>query len=434
MKHEFVLHECVARYFDQMAFRVRIDFLKLWLGQTVSEICSRITREGLPLTALLTLRATAGQMGLISAISSASVLVFGIGAGVAVDRLKKRPVMIATDLGRAFLLGIIPLAGYKHVLGITLLLAIAAVVGALTVLFDVAYQSYLPALVPADELLESNRRLSFSSSAAEMAGPAIAGVLVQAITAPLAILVDASSFLVSAFSVLAIRKREAAPERKPDVPLLAEALDGFRFIWSHPALRALLLRSVTSFLSMGLIFPLYLLNAIRVVHMSTSALGIVIALGGVGSLAGAYMASRLSIRHGIGPTFFVTAVLIGLAQLLIPLSSQIPQIGIVCLSLQQLAGDSAWTIYAVNETTLRQLLAPEHVIGRVNAAMQLASRGMLPFGALCGGFLADRIGIAPTLFMGAAGVLLSSIWLVPLRRSSEIRALEARNSERRYTE
>ncbi|MFL6463491.1 MAG: MFS transporter [Bryobacteraceae bacterium] len=404
--------------------RSQKDFAKLWAGQTVSEVCSRITREGLPLTALLTLHANAAQMGVLSAISSASVLIFGLGAGVLVDRWKKRPVMIAADLARAGLLGLVPLASFTHVLSMAALMMIAAIAGTLTVLFDVAYQSYLPVLVEPQELLESNRRLSLSSSAAEMLGPAIAGVLVQAITAPIAILLDALSFLVSALSIWAIQKLEAAPERRSgDVPVVSEALDGMRFIWTHPALRALLLRSVTAFLAMGFIFPLYLLNAIRVVHLSTSALGISIALGGAGGLVGAAVAGRLSTRHGVGRTFWLTAVLVGCAQCLIPLSSQFPQAGFVCLCLQQFVGDMMWTIYIVNETTLRQLLAPGQVIGRVNAAMQLASRGMLPFGALCGGFLAERFGIALTLWMGATGVLLSCLWLIPLRRSKEIQGL-----------
>jgi len=407
-----------------VTFRVEKDFAKLWAGQTISEVCSRITREGLPLTALLTLKASAGQMGVLSAIGSASILVFSLGAGVAVDRLKKRPVMIAADVGRALLLGLIPLAAYEHALSMALLIAIAVAAGVLTVLFDVAYQSYLPALVEREELIESNKRLALSSSAAEMAGPAVTGVLVQAITAPLAILVDALSFLVSACSVWAIRKPETAPERRPEASLAAEALDGFRFIWTHPALRALLLRSATAFLFMGLMTPLYLLNAIRVVHMSTSALGVAIALGGAGGVAGAYLAPRWSTRHGLGPMFFATAVLLGCAQLLIPLSSAFPHIGFLCLCGQQLGGDFVWTVYAVNETALRQLLAPGEVIGRVNAAMQLASRGMLPFGALCGGFLAGSIGIPATLFIGAGGVLLSSVWLVGLRKSREIRGVD----------
>ncbi len=400
-----------------MIFRVRSDFAKLWAGQTISEVGSRITREGLPLTALLILQANAAQMGILLSISSASVLVFSLFAGVVVDRFRKRPIMMATDLGRAGLLGLVPLSALTHTLSFSFLLAIAAAAGILTVLFDVAYQSYLPVLVEAEELMESNRRLSMSSSAAEMVGPAFAGVLVQAITAPLAILIDAISFVVSAISVWIIRKPEPAPECKHGGPLLPEPLDGIRFIWGHTALRALLLRSATAFLFMGLTFALYSLNAIRIVHMSVSTFGIAIALGGAGSLAGASVAARLSTRHGPGRTFFTTAVLIGIAQLFIPLSSQFPRFGVVFLCVQQLCGDLVWTIYLVNETTIRQLLAPQSVMGRVNSAMQLASRGMLPFGALSGGFIASRIGISLTLWVGACGVLLSCLWLIPLRNS-----------------
>ena len=403
-----------------MSTRAISDFKKLWAGQTISEICSRITREGLPLTALLVLHADAGQMGVLAAIGSASVLAFGLGAGMVADRFRKRPLMIGADLLRAGLLGLVPLAFINHALSMSALLMVAALAGVMTVLFDVAYQSYLPMLVPADQLLESNRRLGISASTAEMLGPAIAGVLVQAISAPLAILVDAVSFLVSAASVAAIRQPEPAPQRKPGTPVIAEALEGFRFIWAHAALRALLLRSVTAFLAMGLIYPLYLLTAIRIVHLSTSALGISIALGGAGALAGAFLAPRLSKSLGFGATFWGTAVLIGCAQLLIPLAAEFPRIGLWCLCLQQFAGDSMFMVYYVNETTLRQSLAPEQVMGRVNGAMQLASRGMLPFGALAGGFLGERWGVANTLWIGAGGVLLSCFWLLPVRRVREV--------------
>jgi predicted MFS family arabinose efflux permease len=398
--------------------RIGPDFAKLWAGQTISEVGSRISREGLPFTALLVLHASAGQMGILTSISTAAALLFGLMAGVVVDRLKKRPVMIVTDLGRAALLGLIPLAALTHRLTFTVLIVVAALVGILTVHFDVAYQSYLPVLVEREEIFESNRRLSTSASGAELLGPALAGVLVQAITAPLAILVDALSFLVSAFSVWSIRKPEPEVQAHHMRPSLADSLEGLRFIWNHPALRALLLRSTTTYLALGLFFALYLLNAIRVVHISTSALGFAIALGGAGGIAGAWLSTRLSRRHGHGATFFLSSVCVGLGYAFIPLSSQLPRFGFLCLCIQQFFGDMAFTVYAVNETSVRQSLAPPQVMGRVNSVMQIASRGMLPFGALSGGFLAERVGIAPTLWIAAAGVLLSCLWLLPLLRHS----------------
>jgi predicted MFS family arabinose efflux permease len=398
--------------------KISPDFARLWAGQTISEVGSRISREGLPFTALIVLHASAGQMGILTSISTAAVLVFGLMAGVVVDRLKKRPVMIATDLGRAALLGLIPLAALTHRLTFGVLIVVAALVGILTVHFDVAYQSYLPVLVEREELFESNRRLSTSSSGAELLGPALAGVLVQAITAPLAILVDAVSFLVSAFSVWSIRKPEPEFHERHESPTLRDSLEGLHFIWGHAALRALLLRSTTAFLSMGLFFALYLLNAIRVVHLSTSALGFAIALGGAGGLAGAWLSTRLSRRHGHGATFFLSALFAALGYTFIPLSSQFPRFGFLFLCIQQFFGDMAFTVYVVNETSVRQSLAPANVMGRVNSVMQIASRGMLPFGALSGGFLAERIGIAPTLWISAGGLLLSCLWLLPLLRLS----------------
>ncbi len=405
----------MLRYLSWVNFRVRPDFAKLWVGQTISEVGSRISRDGIPLTALITLRASPLQMGFLSAIGSASVFVFALGAGVVVDRLKKRPVMIAADLCRAALLLLVPASALLHLLSMTVLMVIAGVAGALTVLFDVAYQSYLPLLVDRAELLDSNRRLGMSASVAEMLGPLMTGVLVKLITAPIAILLDALSFLVSALSVWAIRKNEAVPEPVDTVSGLAEALHGLQFIWTHPLLRALLLRSVTAFLAGGVIYPLYFLNATRVVGLGTPALGLVVALGGAGSLVGATVAGRLSARHGPGPLFFSTAVLMAGAQLLIPLSSQFPSFGLACLCVQQFFGDMAGMIYMVNQTTIRQTLAPAEILGRVNSAMQLASMGMLPFGALSGGYLAARFGIAQTLWLASIGFAVSCLWLIPLR-------------------
>ncbi len=405
---------------------MRNDFAKLWTGQTISEVGSRITREGIPLTALLTLNATVTQMGVLSAIGSASVLVFSLGAGVITDRVKKRPLMIATDLGRASLLAAVPFAAFQHVLTMPLLLAVAALAGVLTVLFDVAYQSYLPLLVAREQLMGCNRRLAMSASSAEMLGPALTGFLVQAITAPVAILADAASFVVSAILVFTIRKPEAIPGKQPQENILQESLEGMRFIWAHTGLRALLLRSVTAFLAMGIIFPLYMLNAIRVVHLSTSALGISIALGGAGGLLGATIADRVSRHYGLGPTFFGSALLSAVAQAFIPLSSQFPQAGFPLLCVQQFFGDLLFAVFVVNETTIRQSLAPASVIGRVNAAMQLATRGMLPFGALAGGAIADRLGVATTLWIAVAGMFLSSVWLFPLCTSPQV--WEAPNS------
>lgn len=391
------------------------EFQKLWAGQTISEIGSRISREGLPLTAVMILGATPAQMGILAATGGASALVFSLAAGVFVDRVRRRPVMIWADVARCLVLATVPLAAALHRLSFLQVLIVAAVTGLLTVLFDVAYQSYLPSLIPSQALLQGNRLLGMSAASAEILGPAMTGVLIKALTAPRAILLDALSFLASTISVAAIQRPEN--ERPPSVQThwREEALAGAKVIWAHPLLRALALRSITAFLFMGFLFCLYLLYAIRDLGMSTPALGLTVALGGVGSLCGAYLSERVSTRFGTGRAFFGSAVVVGLTSFLIPLAALKPSRAILFMGAAQLIGDGAWSIYVVNETALRQRLIGEELLGRVNAAMQIASRGMLPIGALAGGYVATFIGTDAALFIASAGVFASCFFLLPIR-------------------
>lgn len=392
------------------------EFRKLWLGQTISEIGSRISREGLPLTAALLLGATPAQMGILNALTGGAALVFSLFAGIVVDRLRRRPILIWSDIGRALLLGTIPWAAVGHWLSYSLVVAVAGAVGVLTVLFDIAYQSYLPSLIDKEELGRGNRLLGMSSATAEVLGPALTGGLIQAITAPRAVLLDALSFLVSAASVAAIRRPENPREPSDRPHWREEAAAGARAIARHPILRALALRSMTAYFFGGVFFGLYVLYAVRVLHMSVVALGFTIALGGAGSLVGAWMAERVSLSLGSGRAFFASALVIGAANLLIPMASLDPSDGVLYLGASQLVGDAAWSLYLVNEVTLRQRVTPEQILGRVNAAMQIASRGVLPLGALAGGFLASAAGMPDAMWVAATGVLLSSGWLWPLRK------------------
>jgi MFS family permease len=400
------------------------DFVKLWSGQTISELGSRITREGIPWTAVLVLHAGTVQMGFLAALGGAAMLVFGLVAGVWVDRLRRRPILIGADLGRAAILASVPAAAVAGVLSMGQLYAVAALAGILTVFFDVAYQSYLPALVAREQILEGNSKLALSSSIAEIAGPGLTGVLVQLITAPIAILFDAVSFLFSALMVVLIRKPEPPAEPREPEHLVTETLAGVRFIFREPVLRALGLRSATTFFFMGFFGPLYVLYAIEILHLRPALLGVVIAMGGVGAMVGSVVAPRLVERFGLGRTFVVASLVQGLTNLLIPLAGLVGTPGtlqvlaVACLMVPQLFGDMAFMVYGINEITLRQTVAPEHVLGRVNAGMQLLARGIWPIGSLAGGFLAAALGVRATLALAAAGVVLSTLWLIasPLRR------------------
>lgn len=369
----------------------------------------------------MVLGATPLQMGVLSAIGGASVLLFSLLAGVIVDRIRRRPVMIGADLGRAILLGFVPLLAVLHRLSMPQLIGIAAATGILTVLFDVAYQSYLPSIVAVEDLLEGNRLLSMSSATAEIVGASLTGLLVQLITAPIAIALDSVSFVVSGLSVWTIRGTERAPAPRPRAAgLREETFAGMRTILADSVLRVLLFRSVTAFFSMGAVFTFYILYAIRTLHVSPAALGLTIALGGLGSLGGGFVAGRVSARFGITRSFFFSALCGALVYLCLPLASLVPRYAVALLCVQQFVGDIAFTVFVVNETTLRQSVAQADVLGRVNATMQLASRGVLPIGALVSGYIGNTIGIANTLWISSAGLLLSTLWLAPFLRSNRL--------------
>jgi MFS family permease len=390
------------------------DFMKLWTGQTISELGSRITRDGVPLTAVIVLHAQPSQMGIITAIGAASILLFGLLAGMWVDRMRRRPIMIAADLGRAAILATIPMAAFAHRLSMTQLYVVIALAGFCTVFFDVAYQSYMPSLVERDNLLEGNSKLAMSSSAAEIAGPSLTGILVQLITAPVAILFDAISFLISAASVALIRKPEPPHQPSSGQP---HPIAGLRFVFGHPLLRPLALFSVTAFLFLGFLGPLYVLYAIRDLRLTPAELGMAIGMGGVGSMIGATLAPAIGRRLGLGHTFIGAAITMAAAYALIPLAQGPRPMPLIFLIASQLVGDFAFTAYFVNALTLRQSLAPEDMLGRVNAAMQLLTRGVIPLSALASGILAGAIGVRPTITIAVAGILSASVWLIasPIR-------------------
>jgi predicted MFS family arabinose efflux permease len=331
-----------------------------------------------------------------------------------VDRIRRRPVLIAADLARAALLATVPWAAAHHALTMTHLYTVIALSGILAVFFDVAYQSYLPSLVARHQVMEGNSKLAMSVATAEIAGPGITGVLVQLLTAPVAILFDAISFVFSAATIASIRKPEPHPQPRAHESIRAEAVAGFRFIRAHPVLRPLAYWSVTTHFFMSWIAPLYILYAIRVLHLGPAALGLAIAFGGGGQFLGAALAPRVTRRFGLGVTFILCAVAVAFAILIIAVARPPLAFALTALIVQQIIGDTAFTVFAINEVSLRQSVAPEHALGRVSAAMQMMSRGVWPIGALVGGALAGPVGMRGTLALSALGILLSAAWLIPL--------------------
>jgi predicted MFS family arabinose efflux permease len=301
------------------------------------------------------------------------------------------------------------------------LYVVAAASAILTVFFDVSYRTYLPSLVSPENLLEGNSKLTLSESIAGVVGPGLTGVLIQALTAPIAILFDAASFVCSALSVWLIRTPEPRPKPSGTPHIGREIVEGLRASWRQPILRTLLLRSATAAIFLGFGGSLYILFAVRELRIDAVLLGAVIAVGGCSGVFGALAAERLVRRFGFGRTLIGAALMTGIAGLLPPLAHGPAPACAAILAVAQM-GDMGWSIYEINELTLRQAVAPSHVLGRVNSAAHLTFRGVLPVGALAGGALAETIGLRGAMFVGAAGFLLSTLWLVfsPIRRLQEL--------------
>ncbi len=390
------------------------DFIKLWAGQTISAFGSLIGGTALSFTAILFLHATPFQLGLLAAASLAPGFAAGLVAGVWVDRLRRRPILIAADLGRAVILATIPVAALFGRLAIGQLYAVAFTISILTIFFDVAYQSYLPSLVGREELLEGNSKLSATASVAEVSGFGIAGWLVQIFTGPMAILIDAISFLFSAAAVGAIGKPEPAPALAHERESMRYAIaQGLHEVIDHPVLRTIAGSTfLLEFCGRGIFGTVVVLYMARDLGFAPGILGMIFAVGGISSLAGAVLTPPITRRLGIGPAMIFGLALGVLSSFFIPLAQGATALAAAFLIIQQLSGDGGYTLYEINQVSLRQTLAPERLLGRVNASMHFVSQGATLLGSLAGGLLGNAIGVRSTLVVGACGSLLAVAWLM----------------------
>jgi hypothetical protein len=339
-----------------------------------------------------------------------------------VDRLRRRPIMIAADLGRALLLLSIPLAYLLGHLAIGQLYAVAALAGALTVFFDVAYQTYLPALVEREQLVEGNSKLGISGSIAEIAGPPLGGALVQLISGPVTILLDAASFLFSAVALCQIRAAE--PPAQPAKRALAwgDLTAGLRTVWADKLLRPMAISSaIRNFFGwfFGAIYGLY---AIQALGMGTAVLGLTIACGGLGSFLGALLVVPATRRFGYGWATIGGLLVGAVAGWLTWLAGGLLFAAVPLMIAGQILGDMGRTAAEINTTSLRQSVAPEHMLGRVNASTRVLAEGVGALGLLAGGLLAEAIGLRATVAVAVLGALAGDMWLIfsPLRKVHEL--------------
>jgi len=390
------------------------DFLKLWTGQTVSRLGSVVTRTALPLVALLALGAGPREMAYLVISASAGVLVVGLVAGAWVDRLRRRPILVWTDVIRAALLFWIPIAYAIGALRIEQLYAVAFIEACLASLFNAAYPAYVPSLIGVDRVVEGNSKLASSSAIAEIGGPGLAGALVQIASAPFAILVDAFSFVVSAVSLALIRSPEPPrPERDTTTRIAHEIVEGLRAVRGHTVVFPLALRSILAHVFgsfYGVLYSLYLLQDL---HLDPFLLGIVISAGGVGSLVGSVFASRAINALGIGPAIIWMALAASVLGVLTPLAQGPVAIATLMVFLPQLIGDGLQTIEGVAEISLVQGLIPDRILGRANATLEVVSHGIgYPIGALIAAAVAEGIGVRGAIAVGWAGMAASILFLV----------------------
>lgn len=400
------------------------DFRRLWLGQTISLAGTMVGGFALPLVAVLTLEATPLQLGLLRTFDILPAVLVGLFAGVWVDRLRRRPIMIWVDVARALILLTIPAAALLDRLRIEQLYVVAVLVGVLTLLFDVAYRSYLPTLVSREALVEGNAKISASSSVVEVAGFGIAGALVQWLTAPIAIVVDAVSFVLSALSLSTIRHEEARPS-PPEAreSALAEVREGIGVIARTPTLRALALYEGWDQLFIHMWVAMLLLFITRELHLEPILFGPLFAIGGVSALAGSFLAVPLTRRFGLGPTLIAARTVGAASCLFLPFAGGPVALAAAFVGAGQ-AFDAAGTIAEINKDTLIQGTTPDRVLGRVNAGLQMVRWGAMLAGSLIGGMLGQTIGIRETMFVGAIGAQPAVLWLLfsPIPRIKQVGA------------
>lgn len=400
------------------------DFRRLWAGDTVSQAGTAVTVLALPLVAIGPLGASPFEAGLLVMCEYLGFLLLGLPAGAWVDRMRRRRVMVVTDLIRALLLVSLPVAAVCGVLTLSQLYAVAFGMSVCTAFFDIAYQSHLPSLVDADRLVAANVALESTRTVTAAGGPGLGGALVGAVGAPGALVVDAVSFLASALLLARIRRPDPRPERRPGARLREEIGEGLRFVFRTPALRALTLTAALSnlFGTVGASMLLVLLSG--ELGLSPFLCGLVFtaeALGGfLGSLLTARVAARLGGRFGEGRAAMCGSVVAsGVLWLLALPFFQADWRFVVAVALQGL-GWTAFMPFRIGSVALRQRLCPEPLLGRVTATFRFVVWGCMPLGALLGALVGQYAGVRAALWVGALGELLAVLPLVlspRLRRS-----------------
>jgi MFS family permease len=389
--------------------------MQLWTAETISQVGSQVSLLALPLIAISVLHATTFEVGVLTAVEMAPFVIFGLPAGAIVDRLPRRPVLVISDVGRALALASVPISYAFDALTYAQLVAVVFITGSLTVFFDVAYQSILPALVARDQLADGNAKLEISRSAAQTAGPGIAGLLIDLIGAAAAVITDAVSFAISGLFIRRIRAEEPPIEHVDNTggrlrALGREIREGLHYVLGHRVLRMIAGATATSNFFSSLMMAVFLLYAVRELDYSAAIVGLVFAIGNAGALVAAFTVERITTALRLGPAIIFGMGLGCAAMLLIPIAP--PAYAAPFFVVAWLGFGFGGIVYNIDQVSLRQAITPQRLQGRMNASMRFMVWGTMPFGSLTGGILGTVIGLRPTLWVGAIGGLTAVLWLL----------------------
>lgn len=390
------------------------DFRHLWGGDALGQLGTQLATLAIPVLAVDRLAATEWQMGVLTAAETAAFLLIGLPAGAWVDRMRKRRVLVTADLVRAAILATVVAAALTGTLTITLLCVAALAMGFCTVFFDVAHQSYVPSLVGIDHVVEGNSKLQATASVAQVAGPALGGQLLRVATAPALVAVNAGAYLASALWLSRIRAIEELPPREERRPLVHEVREGLSFVVRQPLLVRMVACTALGNLGFGIVSALLTLFALRTLGLTPAALGVVLSAASVGGLVGAFGADRVTRLVGEARIIPVSAVVMGVLVLVVPLASvDVPHVPARWVLTAGLAlSFCAMVVYNVATVSFRQRLCPPRLLGRMNASVRFIIWGTSPVGGLLGGWLGTALGVVPALWVGAGINVLAALPVV----------------------
>ena len=402
------------------------EFMKLWSSMTITAFGAQITNLALPLTAAVMLSATPMQMGILVALETLPFALVSLHAGVLIDRVRKLPIVIAANWGRGLALLAIPAAAYAGVLSIEMLFAVGFVCGIQNVVGGAAYQVLLAQMAGRERLVEANAKSSLGEMSSALIGPGLAGGLIQLLTAPFAIVLDACTFFASALMLRRIRPPRDVAHRGPKASVMAEIHEGLKLVWNNRTLLALAwlagLWQILHHMQMAVL----ILFATRDLGLSAGAIGLAYAFGGVGCMLAAALAERITARLGVGPVIVHGLILTALGWQAFGLVSGPPGVAMLALGLAMLVFDFGGVLYGINYLSLRQAITPDRLLGRMTATMRFLTVAAAPLGSLAGGALATVIGLRATLLtIGVLGLLLAAaavIWS-PVRRHHKLPAV-----------